>query len=102
MNTRTRTISESFVGYVEVQCPVTSVSPHWCLIVVVVVYYESMKRDLKTRRIYECRCDERLKTKTEESTRHWVPPGTSTPKDRDEVNRRDVGSVMGEYVFLKT
>jgi hypothetical protein len=34
-----------------------------------VVYYESIKRDLKTRPIYECRCDERLKTKTEESTR---------------------------------
>ncbi len=31
------------------------------------VYYESIKRELKTRPIYECRCDERLKTKTEES-----------------------------------
>ncbi len=27
----------------------------------VLVYYESIKRDLKTRPIYECRCDERLK-----------------------------------------
>jgi hypothetical protein len=26
-------------------------------------YYESIKRELKTRPIYECRCDERLKTK---------------------------------------
>ena len=34
-----------------------------------VVYYESMKRELKTRPIYECRYDERLKTKAEESTR---------------------------------
>ena len=34
-----------------------------------VVYYESMKRKLKTRPLYECRCDERLKTKVEESTR---------------------------------
>ena len=33
-----------------------------------VVYYESMKRELKTRPTYECRCDERLKTKDEEST----------------------------------
>ena len=33
------------------------------------VYYESRKRDLKTRPIYECRCDERLKTKSEKSTR---------------------------------
>ncbi len=29
--------------------------------------YESIKRELKTRPIYEYRCDERLKTKTEES-----------------------------------
>ena len=33
------------------------------------VYYESIKRELQTRLIYEYRCDERLKTKTEESTR---------------------------------
>jgi hypothetical protein len=33
-----------------------------------VVCYESMKGDLKTRPIYECRFDERLKTKDEEST----------------------------------
>jgi hypothetical protein len=33
------------------------------------VYYESIKWDLKTRPIYECRYDERLKTKDEESTR---------------------------------
>ena len=35
---------------------------------IVVVYYESMKRELKTRPIYECGCDERLKTKAEKST----------------------------------
>jgi hypothetical protein len=42
--------------------------------------------------MYECRCDERLKTKPEESAPriHWVSRGTGTPKDRDEVNRRDV------------
>jgi hypothetical protein len=33
------------------------------------VYYESIKRELKIKPIYECRCDERLKTKVEESTR---------------------------------
>jgi hypothetical protein len=32
-------------------------------------YYESRKRELKTNPIYECRCDERLKTKSEKSTR---------------------------------
>jgi hypothetical protein len=35
----------------------------------IVVYYESIKGELKRRPIYECRCDERLKTKTKESTR---------------------------------
>jgi hypothetical protein len=34
-----------------------------------VVYYESIKRELKIRCIYECRCDERLQTKTKEFTR---------------------------------
>ena len=35
----------------------------------IVVYYEPLKRELKTKPIYEFRCDERLKTKVEESTR---------------------------------
>ena len=35
----------------------------------VVVYYESIKRELKTKTIHECRCDERPKHKAEESTR---------------------------------
>ncbi len=59
------------------------------------VYYESLKREVKTNPIYGFRCDERLKTKVEESTRrgprmYSVGRGTGTPKDRDEVNRRDV------------
>ena len=33
------------------------------------VYYESTKRELKIRGIYECRCDERLQTKTKKFTR---------------------------------
>ncbi len=33
-----------------------------------VVYYESINREIKRRLIYEYRCDERLKTKNEEST----------------------------------
>ena len=33
-----------------------------------VVYYESTKRELKRRLLFEYRCDERLKTKNEEST----------------------------------
>ena len=53
-----------------------------------------MKRELKTRPMYECRCDERLKTKAEESVilvyTGFLVSGTGTPKDRDDVNRRDV------------
>ena len=33
------------------------------------VYYESIKREPKIRGMYECRCDERLQTKTKEFTR---------------------------------
>ena len=33
-----------------------------------IVYYESIKRELKRRLINEGRCDERLKAKVEEST----------------------------------
>ncbi len=67
----------------------------------IVVYYESKEREIKTRPIYECRCDERLKTNTEKSTRlsytvlfgeleHLKIKTKLTPKDKDEVNRRDV------------
>ena len=35
----------------------------------IVVYYESINREVKTEPIYECRCDERLKSRVEESTR---------------------------------
>ncbi len=35
----------------------------------IVVYYESIKREIKRRLIYEYRCDERPKTKEEESIR---------------------------------
>jgi hypothetical protein len=34
----------------------------------IVVYHETIKRDLMKRLIYECRCDERLKSKVERST----------------------------------
>ena len=41
------------------------------------VYYESIKQELKRRLIYEYRCDERLKTKTEESARLAYTRGVS-------------------------
>ena len=36
--------------------------------IIVEVYYESIKREPKIRGIYECRCDERLQTKSKEFT----------------------------------
>ena len=38
-----------------------------------VVYYESLKREVKTKPIKECRCDERLQTRVDESTRLACP-----------------------------
>jgi hypothetical protein len=60
-----------------------------------VVHYKARKRELNRPLIYECRCDESLKSKDEGSTRLTYTGlsgglGTGTPKDRDEVNRREV------------
>jgi hypothetical protein len=53
--------------------------------------YESIKRELKTRPVNESRYDERLKLKLIYTTRiHWVTRGTGTPKDKDELNKREV------------
>ncbi len=52
--------------------------------------------------MYECRYDERLKTKGIYTSRmHWVVWGTGTPKDRDEVNRRDVCECDGWVCVLE-
>ena len=68
------------------------------------VYYESMKRNLKTRPLYECRCDERLKTKDEEST-CLTYTGLLGELEHLKIKTRLIDemfpSVMGEYVFLK-
>jgi hypothetical protein len=66
------------------------------------VYYESMK--LKTRPLYECRYDERLKTKAEESTclTYTVLIGElEYLKIETRLIDEMFTSVMGEYVFLK-
>ncbi len=67
-------------------------------------YYESRKRELKTRPTYECRCDERLKTKSEKSTRLSYT-GLFGELEHLKIEARLIDemfvSVMGEYVFLK-
>jgi hypothetical protein len=60
------------------------------------VYYESIKRESKITGIYECRCDERLQTKTKEFTRLpytglvfvLVGLGTATPKNNEKKFRK--------------
>jgi hypothetical protein len=70
------------------------------------VYYESRKRELKTRPIYECRCDERLKTKSEKSTRLTYTGLLELGElEHLKIKTRLIddlfASVMCEYVFLK-
>ena len=50
--TRMKSDGSTYLTYTEVLC----------LFVFLFVFYESIKRELKTKLIYECRCDERLKT----------------------------------------
>jgi hypothetical protein len=67
-------------------------------VVLFIVYYESRKRELKTRPTYECRCDERLKTTTEKST-HFVYTGFLGELEHLKIKTRLIDemfpSVMG-------
>jgi hypothetical protein len=66
------------------------------------VYYQAIKRELNRRLIYECRCDERLKPKTEGST-HLVYTGLCGRLEHPKIETRLINerftSVMGEYVI---
>ena len=67
------------------------------------VYYESLKRELKTKTIYGFRCDERLQTKVEESTRlAWTQLCAELEHLKIETRLIDemFVSEMGEYVYL--
>ena len=68
------------------------------------VYYEAIKREVKRRPIYECWCDERLKTKAEEST-ILAYTGLLVELEHLKIETTLIdemfASVMGEYVFLK-
>jgi hypothetical protein len=61
-----------------------------------------MKTEIKTRPIYECRCDERLKTKAEEST-HLTYTGLLGELEHLKIETRLIdekfASVMGECVI---
>jgi hypothetical protein len=71
-----------------------------------VVCYESIKQELQVRTKKEYRCDERLKSKVEEST-HLTYTGLSGEQGHLKIKiimrLRDekIASVMGECVFVK-
>jgi hypothetical protein len=64
-----------------------------------VVYYESIKRELKIKPIYECRCDERLQTKTKRFTRlsyTWLVVELEHLKIKTRLTKEKFPSVKGE------
>ena len=96
VNTRVRATSESVVGDAEIQHQRHRTHR------INVVYYESLKRELKTEPKYEFRCDERLKTKVEESTRlacTQLVAGLEHLKRGTRLIDEMFTSEMGEYVF---
>ncbi len=69
-----------------------------------VVYYESIKRELKRRLTYECRYDERLKTKSKGSTRlvyTGLRGGLEHLKIETRLMDEKFTSVMGVCVIVK-
>jgi hypothetical protein len=70
-----------------------------CLLVV--VYYETINRDLKISCVYECRCDERLQSKTKEFT-ILTYTGLVVELEHLQIETRLINEkftkAMGEYV----
>ena len=69
----------------------------------IVVYYESLQRALKTKTIYGYRCDERLKTNVEESTRLTCTPLCAELehlKIETRLTSETSVSEMGEYASV--
>ena len=67
-----------------------------------VVYYETMNREINRRRMYECRCDERINTKTEGSTGltyNGLSGGLEHLKIETRLMDERFASVMGECVI---
>jgi hypothetical protein len=71
--------------------------------VICVVYYETIKREMNKRFIYECRCDERLKTKDEGST-YLTYTGLCEGLEHLKIETKLIDemlvSVMGECVTV--
>ncbi len=77
---------------------------HCILFRVRIVYYETIKRELNRRLIYEGRCDESLKGKPEESTR-LTYTGLCGELEHLKIETRLIdemfSSVMGECVIVR-
>ena len=73
-----------------------------CDFAVPVVYHESIKREVQIRPIYECQCDERLKTKAKEFTRLTYTGLIGGLEHLTEIETRFIDekfvNAMGEYV----
>ena len=70
---------------------------------VFVVYYESLKRVIKTKTIHGYRCDERLKNKVEESTHLTCTPLCAELehlKIETRLTSETPVSEMGEYASV--
>ena len=99
---------DCFVSYVYLTTEIVSVFPLPPLptrisMHLMCVYYESLKRELKTKTIYGCRCDERLKTNVEESTRLVCTPLCTELehlKIETRLTRETPVSEMGEYASV--
>ncbi len=73
-----------------------------CVTLSLVVYYESIKRELKIKPIYECRCDERLRTKTKRFTRlsyTGLVVELEHLKIKSRLTNEKFASVMGECMI---
>ena len=65
------------------------------------VYYESTRREIKIRLIYECRCDERLQTKAKEFTLLTYTGflgGLEHLKIETRLINEKIANVLSEYV----
>ena len=91
MRSRSRSRSRSEVGQVLFLRP-KSFSCFLC-----VVYYESMKRKLKIKPIYECRCNGRLQTKRFTRLSHTgLVVGLEHLKIKTRLTNEKFASVKGE------
>jgi hypothetical protein len=72
------------------------------------VYYESIKRELKIRGINKCRCDERLQTKTKEFKLLVKADGSplntvnSITRILNKIFGKKIGSSMLRHIYLSS